>query len=233
MTYQQAFEGFSLSHAAVLDAYNPAAGAAATGNGGAGQTVVGAGAGIESQTLYGVRNGTLATDSGNFENTGDDFVLSEWFWFNFANLTIESGFITFPTLAQITGQQVVSSGGNSSSAYYGMPLWVWSSLNQITRPVAMRVPSRDSGGTVRTLDFILYRVQFQPFNFTGPSYKNGLTVSLAGRALMSQYDEQGNALPSSYPRSLGRLINSPGSLTGTFAPEPVFPAQGTYAGGRF
>jgi len=70
------------------------------------------------------------------------------------------------------------------------------------------------------MDFILYRVQFMPFNFTGPSYKNGLTVSLAGRALMSLYDEQGNTLPSSYPRSLGRIVNSPGAQSGAFVPQP-------------
>ncbi len=99
-------------------------------------------------------------------------------------------------------------------------MWTLASLNQVTRPVALRVPSRDSLGNIRTLDFILYRVQFQPFNFTGPSYKNGLTVSLAGRALMSTIDEKGTALPSTYPRSLGRMINSPGQLTGTFAAAP-------------
>jgi hypothetical protein len=199
------FEGFSLSHAAILDASST--------------SISGTGTGAESQTLYGCRNGTLATDSGTYDNTGDDLVLSEWFWFNFANLTIESGFVTFPTLAQVTGT-VISSSGPSPNDYYGLPLWVYSSLNQITRPVALRVPSRDSQGAVRTMDFILYRVQFMPFNFTGPSYKNGLTVSLAGRALMSLYDERGNALPSNYPRSLGRIVNSPGALSGAFTAEP-------------
>lgn len=205
MSTTPTFEGFSLSHAAILDASSG--------------SITGTGTGVESQTLYGVRNGTLATDSGNFENTGDDFVLSEWFWFNFANITIESGFLTFNTIAQITGN-AISSSGTSPNDYYGLPLWTWNSLNQITRPVALRVPSRDSGGAVRTLDFVLYRVQFQPFNFTGPSYKNGLTVSLAGRALMSLYDEQGNALPSTYPRSLGRIINAPGTQTGAFSALP-------------
>lgn len=204
MSTTPTFEGFSLSHAAILD--NPV-------------TLGGGGTGAEVQTLYGVRNGTLATDSGNFENTGDDFVLSEWFWFNFANLTIESGFLTFNTLALITGTSV-SSSGTSPNDYYGLPLWTWNSLNQVTRPVALRVPSRDSTGNVRTLDFVLYRVQFQPFNFTGPSYKNGLTVSLAGRALMSTIDEKGTNLPASYPRSLGRIVNAPGTLTGAFTAEP-------------
>lgn len=198
------FEGFSLSHAAVLD--NPA-------------SLGGGGTGAETATLYGVRNGTLATDSGNFENTGDDIVQSEWFWFNFANLTIESGFLTFATLSLITGT-TISSSGVSPADYYGLPLWTLNSLNQVARPVALRVPSRDSAGNIRTLDFVLYRVQFMPFNFTGPSYKNGLTVSLAGRALMSGIDERGNALPTTYPKSLGRIINAPGALTGAFTAEP-------------
>jgi hypothetical protein len=205
MSTTPTFEGFSLSHAAILDASST--------------SITGTGTGVESATLYGVRNGTLATDSGNFENTGDDIVLSEWFWFNFANLTIESGFLTFNTLSTITGT-AVSSSGVSPNDYYGLPLWTLNSLNQITRPVALRVPSRDSGGAIRTLDFVLYRVQFMPFNFTGPSYKNGLTVSLAGRALMSLTDEYGTSLPASYPRSLGRMISKPGSETGAFTAQP-------------
>ena len=47
------FEGFSLSHAAILS----------------GTT------GAEAATVYGVNNGTISTDQGNFENTGDDVVL--------------------------------------------------------------------------------------------------------------------------------------------------------------
>ncbi len=145
------YEGFSLSHAAILDG-----------------TI-----GAESATLYGVRNGTISTDSGNFENTGDDVVLSEWFWLNFANITVEEGFIPFATIALITGTSV-SSSGTAPNDYYSLPLWTLNSMNQVTRPMAVRVPAKDSNGVVSTLDFVLYKVQFQPFNFTGPSYKNGL-----------------------------------------------------------
>lgn len=201
MSATPTFEGFSLSHAAILS----------------GST------GAESATVYGCRNGTLTTDSGNFENTGDNVVLSEWFWLNFANVTIEAGFITYSTLAAITGT-TVSSSGASPNDYYSLPLWTLNSMNQPTLPMAIRVPSKDSGGAVRTLDFVLYKVQFQPFNFTGPSYKNGLTCSIAGRALMSTTDEVGNALPANYPRSVGRLVNAPGTLSGAFTAEPF---QGT------
>ena len=100
-------------------------------------------------------------------------------------------------------------------------------MNQPTQPLAIRVPSKDSGGTVRTLDFVLYRVQFQPFNFTGPSYKTGLSVSIAGRALFSTVNEVGSALPSTYPSALGRLVSSPGTLTGAFVAEPFSGVTGT------
>jgi hypothetical protein len=201
MASTRIFEGFSLSHAAILD----------------GST------GAESATLYGCRNGTVATDSGNFENTGDDIVLSEWFWINFANVTVEEGFIPFDTVALITGT-TVSSSGSAPNDYYSVPLWTLASMNTVTRPMAIRCPAKDSAGSLYTLDFVLYKVQFMPFNFTGPSYKNGLTFSVNGRALMSLVDEVNTSLPVGYPRSIGRLIAEPGTKTGAFVPEPF---QGT------
>lgn len=191
------FEGFSLSHAAILS----------------GTT------GAEAASVYGVRNGTISTDQGNFENTGDDIVLSEHFWINFANVTIEEGFIPFTTIALITGTTVTSSGA-AGADYYAIPLWTLNSMNQATQPLAIRVPSKDAGGQIRTLDFVLYRVQFQPFNFTGPSYKTGLSCSIAGRALFSTVNEVGLSLPATYPQSIGRLVSWPGNVTGAFTAEP-------------
>jgi hypothetical protein len=198
------FEGFSLSHAAILS----------------GTT------GAEGATVYGVRNGTISTDQGNFENTGDDVVLSEHFWINFANVTIEEGYIPFSTIAYITGTSVTSSGA-AGADYYAIPLWTLASMNQVTQPLAIRVPSKDAGGQIRTLDFILYRVQFQPFNFTGPSYKTGLSCSIAGRALFSTVNEVGTSLPAAYGgtsgsagMSIGRLVSMPGTETGAFIAEP-------------
>jgi hypothetical protein len=205
------FEGFSLSHAAILN----------------GST------GAEGATVYGVRNGTISTDQGNFENTGDDVVLSEHFWINFANVTIEEGYIPFSTIAYITGTNVTSSGA-AGADYYAIPLWTLASINQVTQPLAIRVPSKDAGGQIRTLDFILYRVQFQPFNFTGPSYKTGLSCSIAGRALFSTVNEVGTALPAAYGgtsgsagMSIGRLVSLPGTETGAFVAEPFGAGGGT------
>jgi hypothetical protein len=205
------FEGFSLSHAAILS----------------GTT------GAEGATVYGVRNGTISTDQGNFENTGDDVVLSEHFWINFANVTIEEGYIPFSTIAYITGTSVTSSGA-AGADYYAIPLWTLASMNVPTQPLAIRVPSKDAGGQVRTLDFVLYRVQFQPFNFTGPSYKTGLSCSIAGRALFSTVNEIGQSLPVAYGgtsgtagSSIGRLVALPGTEVGAFVAEPFGAGGGT------
>lgn len=188
------FEGFSLSHAAILSGTSMAEGA----------------------TIYGVRNGTLSTDQGNFENTGDDVVLSEHFWINFANVTIEEGFVPFSTIALITGTTVQSSGA-AGSDYYAIPMWTLNSMNQPTQPMAIRVPAKDSLGQIRTLDFVLYKVQFQPFNFTGPSYKTGLSVSISGRALFSSANETGAAFTDGQGNRIGRLVAAPGNLTGAFS----------------
>ena len=191
------FEGFSLSHAAILSGVS----------------------GAEAATVYGVNNGTISTDQGNFENTGDDVVLSEHFWINFANITIAEGYIPFSTIALLTGTNVSSSGA-AGSDYYAIPLWTLQSMNQPTQPMAIRVPAKDSVGQIRTLDFVLYTVQFQPFNFTGPSYKTGLTCSIAGRALFSSTDERNTAFSDGQGKRIGRLVSWPGNQTGAFVAEP-------------
>lgn len=178
-------EGFSLSHAAILD----------------GTT----GAEAVDGTIYGVRSGTIAADTGNYDNTGDDVVLSSWFWFNFATVTVQAGYVPFATIALLAGTPVISSGA-SPNDYYSLPLWDIDSLNQPPRPMLIRVPAKDKDGLIRTLDFVLYRVQFGPFNFDGPSYKSGLLLNYTGRAVMSDKDETGAALTR---RSVGRLINRP------------------------
>jgi hypothetical protein len=193
----QIFEGFSVSHACILN----------------GTT------GAELAQLYACRNGSVTPDTGTFENTGDDVVLSNWFWINFANVTIEEGFIPFQLVATITGVSVSSSGA-APNDYYSLPLWTLASMNQIARPMVVRCPAKDSSGLVYTLDFVLYKCQFMPLSFTGPSYKTGLSVSISARAIVTSTNEVGNPLPSAYPSSIGRLIAAPGNLVGTIGVEP-------------
>jgi hypothetical protein len=178
-------EGFSLTHAAILNGTTGAEEAAGD--------------------IYGVRTGTIAVDTGNYDNTGDDAVLSSWFWFNFATVTVQAGYIPFDTIALLSGSSITSSGTGSSD-YYSLPLWEETSLNQPSRPMLVRLPAKDKDGAIRTIDFVLYKVQFGPFSFDGPAYKSGLLLNYTGRAVMADKDETGTTLAR---RSIGRIINRP------------------------
>lgn len=178
-------EGFSVSKAAILD----------------GTT----GAEAVDGDIYGVRNGTLAANTGNYDNTGNDAILSTWFWIDNATLTIEGGYVPFKTMALLAGSSVTSSGA-APNDYYSMPLWNRSSNNQPPKPVLVRVPAKDINGVVREIWFVLFKVIFAPFNFTGPQYKSGLLLSYTGRAVFSSLDETGAALPEP---AIGRLVNRP------------------------
>lgn len=174
-------EAFSLSHVGILD----------------GTT------GAQVNDLYGVREATLEVDTDSFDNTGDDSVLSTWNWFNFATLSVKSGFISFDTYALLSGNTLTTSGSGAAQSV-SAPLWNESSLNTTARPVLVRMPSKDSAGAVRTLDIILYKCQFGPISLDGPQYKDGLVVSYSAKATMSSVDEKGVALTD---RAIGRMIS--------------------------
>lgn len=183
-------EGFSISHAAILD----------------GTT------GLEETfgDLYGIRSGSLELDQDSYDNTGDDAILSTWNWANKVNVTIQSGYIPFATFQLITGSLVTSSGSGASEIL-SAPLWEQRQMNTQPRPMLVRVPSKDSAGVVRNLDFILYKVQFQPFSFDGPSYKEGLLVNYNGSALFSDTDHTGapvlDSVTGQPTTAIGRLIS--------------------------
>lgn len=187
-------EGFSLSHAEIL------------GEDGLAE---------EFGDIYGIRSGTMELDSDQYDNTGDDAILSTWYWGNKVDLTIQAGYIPFKTLSLISGSAVTeSTEGSADETTFEMPLWEENSMNTRPRPMRIRVPSKDHEGNVRTLDFILYRVQFQPFNFDGPSYKEGLLLNYNGSALYSSFDEKGEPVVDSRTgeptKAIGRMVSAPG-----------------------
>jgi hypothetical protein len=183
------FEGFSVSHVAILDGATSGEDAALT----------------IGQDVYGVRSGALDPDTGTFDNEGDDSILSSWYWLNFATLTVTAGYISLPVLAAITGR-AISSSGTGATQKFGFDLWHQDDMNVAPKPVLVRCPSKDSAGAVRRLDFILYKVQFGPFTFNGPAYKAGMEVSYTGRALSSTANEQGVAFADGKLR-VGRLLS--------------------------
>lgn len=184
-------EGFSLSHAGILN----------------GTT------GIEEVfgDIYGVRSGNIELDQDSYDNTGDDSILSTWNWANKANVTIQSGYIPFATLALISGSKATSSGSGDTQTF-SLPLWEERQMNTTPRPMLIRVPSKDALGVPRKLDFILYKVQFQPFSFDGPAYKEGLLLNYNGSALFSSVDEKGAQVVDSQTgqptKAIGRLLSA-------------------------
>lgn len=185
-------EGFSISHAAILN----------------GTT------GLEESfgDIYGIRSGSLELDQDSYDNTGDDAILSTWYWANKVNVTVQGGYIPFQTIGLMTGSVIGSSGAGAAQTFT-LPLWELNSMNTTPRPMLIRVPSKDSDGAVRLLDFVLYKVQFQPFSFDGPAYKAGLLLNYNGSALFSDKDEKGVAVVDSKTglpsKRIGHLLSKP------------------------
>lgn len=290
-------EGFSVSHAQICDGVSSfltsLASAAAIG-----------------LDVYGVSDASLAADVGNFENAGDDTTLSRWNWINFATVTVQGGYLSFPLYSTISGQgfstttvvgvsevQSIPSNGGSAGTFtisyrgevtapiaynaaaaavqtalqalsqigtgnatvtggpanttalvvtfagtlanqpvdlltvdksgvtgaaggqptrttagvaaglnYGIDLWHEDSMNVAPKPMILVLPSKDSNGLVRRLVIGLYKVQFGPIGFDGPTTKDGLRVNYDGTALMSPTDELGVAFADGKKR-IGRLLS--------------------------
>lgn len=184
-------EAFSIEHAAILN----------------GTTL----SDHEFGDIYGIRSGTLELDQDSYDNTGDDTVLSTWFWANKVNLTIQAGYIPFQTLELIYGTKVTSStAGNMLRTQFNF-LEV-DRMQPKPRPVRLRLPSKDANGNSQKMEIILFKVQFQPFSFDGPAYKEGLLLNYNGTALMSDTDETGapvlDSVTGEPSKAVGKIITT-------------------------
>lgn len=181
------FEAFSVSHAAVLDGTTTADNVTA------------------GTDIYGVEEASITPNSDEFANNGDDQELSYWYWMNNADVVVRGGYLSMETAKLITGAAITSSG-TGASQMFKQNLWQDDTFNTAPFPLLIRCPSRDSGGVVRTLDFVLYKVQCKPMEIDGPRYKDGLKVSFNGKALLSTADETGTALGSGR-KAVGRIVS--------------------------
>jgi hypothetical protein len=159
-----------------------------------------------AEDIYGVNEGSIEPDLGDYDNEGDDAVLSTWSWFNFADVNVQAGYISFRLLNAITGSALSSSGAGNTQMF-GIDLWHEDSFNMAPKPMLIKMPSKDHLGVVRTLSVGLYRVNFKPLTFDGPSYKDGLKANYNGRAVLSAVDETGAAFADGKKR-LGRLLST-------------------------
>lgn len=191
MAFGTNVEGFSVSHAQILDGTQTFLEALAA------QT-------LDGLDFYGVKEASLSPDLGSFDNEGDNRVMSTWNWFNKADFHVQSGYISFATIAKLTGQNI-SSTSNGGKTTLGLDLWHEDDMNVAPRPALIRIPSKDDQG--QPADFVigLYRVNFKPIQFDGPVYRDGLKVNYDGTATMSAFDEKG--LPFADGKSrVGRLL---------------------------
>lgn len=187
-------EAFSLTHAQVLDGATAFADALTLG---------------EGFDIYGVDQASLTPDSENFDNMGDDVVLSTWSWINKAEVEVRGGFLDMPTISTIKGLPITTSGIDPADVHE-MDLWHECEINAPPLPMLIRMPARDKDGAARILDIGLYRVYFDPITFDGPQYKDGLKVNYVGRAVFSPEDEEGNVFADGKKR-IGKLISSEGA----------------------
>jgi hypothetical protein len=191
MAFGSNVEGFSISHAQILDGsqtFLQAYGAAA----------------LDGLDFYGVKESSLSPDLGSFDNEGDNQIMSTWNWFNKADLHVQSGYVSFGLIAKLTGQ-TISSSTTAGKTTMGLDLWHEDDMNVAAKPVLLRIPSKDDNG--QPADFLvgLYKVNFKPIQFDGPVYRDGLKVNYDGTAIMSSTDEKGVAFADGKKR-VGRLL---------------------------
>lgn len=186
-------EAFSLTHAQVLDGtgtFLEAALAATT---------------ADDLDVYGVNESSLTPNKDSYSNEGDDVVKSKWAWLVDADVHIQAGYLSFPLIANLTGQ-TVSSSGSGANQVFELDLWHEDALNVPPKPAIMKMPSKDEDGVVRTLTFGILKLAFDPITFDGPKYKDGLKINYDGTALYSLKDETGAAFADGRNR-IGKIIS--------------------------
>lgn len=91
-------EAFSLSHAQIMNGVQTFLQAAL------------AQASADEYDVYGVDDASISPKLEDYENKGDDAVLSEWNWLEKAEVKVRAGYLSFPLIGKITGQTAVEVG---------------------------------------------------------------------------------------------------------------------------
>jgi hypothetical protein len=189
-------EAFSITHAQICDGLTTFKD----------QLIAAAAIGLD---IYGVNNASLAADTGNYENQGDDQTQSRWNWLNFATVSVQAGYLSFPLYASLSGRPLTTTSTVGPPAVvtgYEIDLWHEDSMNVAPKPLMLVLPSKDENGVVRRLVIGLYKCQFGPIGFDGPAFKDGFKVNYEATALMSLTDEKGLAHADGKAK-IGRLLS--------------------------
>lgn len=116
-------------------------------------------------------------------------------------LTIGATSLTGGTVTVAT----TTEGTPGNKAGFGIDLWHEDAVASQPRPMIIKMPSKDENGVPADFVIGLYKVQFKPFTFDGPSYRDGLKVNYDGTALGSVNDELGAPFADGKKR-FGRLL---------------------------
>lgn len=154
--------------------------------------------------VYGVNSASLEPDTGDYDNEGDDTIQSVWSWINKADVNVQAGYLSFPLIAQLTGQ-AISSGKVAGKDVLGLDLWHEDSMNVPSKPMLIKMPAKDRDGAPADFIIGLNKVSFKPITFDGPAYKDGLKVNYNGSALSSITNELGVPYPDGKKR-FGRIL---------------------------
>lgn len=189
------------------------------------EAIILTGVGFADDPFYGVESAAFTVDTGSFDLNADDVPIGQQNWINSVEITVTGGYIPFTLLQTMYGSAVTSSG-TSPNDYYSVPLWAADGLNRLSFPVLLKVQARRAGSnTLRVLQLILYRVRFDAMQLTGPVYKDGLKCSWRGKAFLSSFDEQGNALAEP---AYGRAFD--GAFAPTIPPTVKFLKETGFCG---
>lgn len=160
-------EGFSISHAAILDGETTAEEAA-------------------KRDFYGVQSASVSANEESFEEVSNDIVIGSWNSISSINIEVSSGFMSLSIFDRFSFED---------KKPLSLDLWNPSAINPAHVPILFRIPSRNQNGVYFNFDIVLFNVKLKPYSLDSLSYKEGLKVSYKGQAFLSDVDEVGNVLP--------------------------------------
>lgn len=157
---------------------------------------------VSDTKFFGVRSGEIKADIETWEDKSMDRVIDTWSEVQSIDITLEMGYLPLGVLQKVAGEPSLTTTTLGHIAHE-MELFSDSWGRQAPSAIRLEVPARDHLGNSRTLYYVLYKVKFLEFDFMSPKFKQGTSVTMKGKSLISSTDELGIELETP---SYGRLI---------------------------
>lgn len=159
-------EGFSITHAAILDGETSADEAA-------------------KRDFYGVQSASVSANAESYEEKSNDIVIGTWNDISSIEIEVNSGFMSLSIFDRFSIEDTKP---------LLLDLWNPSAINPVHVPILFRIPSRNQNGVYFNFDIVLFNVKLKPYSIDSLSYKEGLRVSYKGQAFLSDVNEVGEPL---------------------------------------